>query len=396
MSNSPNRFRSASRGRESKGLKAGALRLVSSVAWSGWPPPHRHSLAASHRRGHPPRRRHRRRQGLSDHAVGLRAMFLIAIAYQQLNSAEPDCGTTFTWATRRWASRAGGSAAGASSPPPTSSSWRTWRRSRPVQLPVDGSDAGRVLAVVHRRASSGSSCLITATGDRGIGATAVRAAGHRAHRADRASPPWHRPGQGHTGNGLPDSLTPSLSLAVAVGLSLSALVTATLIAVFVYWGWRTPRSLDQRGVRRLRMPAPPLSRPCAAGHLRAGVRGHRRLRRHRATDLGLAGGQLRRTCSPPSARRCSAMLRRQGHGDPADPVVSSRRHPRPPDDHPPTARTSLSMGASKALPRASRIHPRYWDAVSLTIWMGAVSIIFYVGSPWSAGRARRLHRSRSA
>ena len=34
-------------------------------------------------------------------------MFLIAIAYQQLNKAEPDCGTTFTWATRAFGPRSG-------------------------------------------------------------------------------------------------------------------------------------------------------------------------------------------------------------------------------------------------------------------------------------------------
>ncbi len=27
-------------------------------------------------------------------------MYLIAVAYQELNKAEPDCGTTFTWASR--------------------------------------------------------------------------------------------------------------------------------------------------------------------------------------------------------------------------------------------------------------------------------------------------------
>ena len=27
-------------------------------------------------------------------------MYLIAVAYQELNKAEPDCGTTFTWAAR--------------------------------------------------------------------------------------------------------------------------------------------------------------------------------------------------------------------------------------------------------------------------------------------------------
>jgi amino acid transporter len=27
-------------------------------------------------------------------------MYMIAVAYKELNEAEPDCGTTFTWATR--------------------------------------------------------------------------------------------------------------------------------------------------------------------------------------------------------------------------------------------------------------------------------------------------------
>ncbi|MDQ6688372.1 MAG: amino acid transporter, partial [Actinomycetota bacterium] len=46
----------------------------------------------------------------------------------------------------------------------------------------------------------------------------------------------------------------------------------------------------------------------------------------------------------------------------------------------PTARTSLSMAAFKAIPsRFARIHPRYLTPSDSTIWMGAVSIIFYVG-----------------
>ena len=31
-------------------------------------------------------------------------MYFIAVAYQELNKAEPDCGTTFTWATRAFGS----------------------------------------------------------------------------------------------------------------------------------------------------------------------------------------------------------------------------------------------------------------------------------------------------
>ena len=46
----------------------------------------------------------------------------------------------------------------------------------------------------------------------------------------------------------------------------------------------------------------------------------------------------------------------------------------------PTARTSLSMAAFGAAPkRFARIHPKYLTPTDSTIWMGGVSIIFYVG-----------------
>ena len=34
-------------------------------------------------------------------------MYLIAVAYRELNKAEPDCGTTFTWAARAFGPRTG-------------------------------------------------------------------------------------------------------------------------------------------------------------------------------------------------------------------------------------------------------------------------------------------------
>jgi amino acid transporter len=46
----------------------------------------------------------------------------------------------------------------------------------------------------------------------------------------------------------------------------------------------------------------------------------------------------------------------------------------------PTARTSLSMAAFGAIPkRFAKIHPKYLTPTESTIWMGAVSIVFYVG-----------------
>ncbi|HEV7184656.1 MAG: APC family permease [Actinomycetales bacterium] len=85
---------------ESKGLKGGALGLVSSVVVGVASTAPAYSLAAS--------------LGFivvgGALAAGVKApgivllafipMYLIAVAYQELNKAEPDCGTTFTWATR--------------------------------------------------------------------------------------------------------------------------------------------------------------------------------------------------------------------------------------------------------------------------------------------------------
>lgn len=46
----------------------------------------------------------------------------------------------------------------------------------------------------------------------------------------------------------------------------------------------------------------------------------------------------------------------------------------------PTARTSLSMAAFKAIRgRFARIHPKYLTPTDSTIWMGGVSIVFYYG-----------------
>ena len=79
-----------------KGLKSGALGLVSSIVIGVASTAPAYSLAAT--------------LGFVVAVVGLQApaiavlaflpMLFVAIGYQQLNRAEPDCGTTFTWATK--------------------------------------------------------------------------------------------------------------------------------------------------------------------------------------------------------------------------------------------------------------------------------------------------------
>ena len=82
-----------------KGLKSGALGLVSSIVLGVSSTAPAYALAAT--------------LGFVVIAVGVKApaimllafipMYFIAVAYAELNKAEPDCGTTFTWAARAFA-----------------------------------------------------------------------------------------------------------------------------------------------------------------------------------------------------------------------------------------------------------------------------------------------------
>src|SRR6202042_710558 len=86
-----------------KGLKTGALGLVSSVVMGVASTAPAYSLAAT--------------LGLVVLAVGVHApmvallafvpMLFVSVGYSELNKADPDCGTTFTWATRAFGPRTG-------------------------------------------------------------------------------------------------------------------------------------------------------------------------------------------------------------------------------------------------------------------------------------------------
>ena len=86
---------------DGKGLKGGALGLLSSVVVGVASTAPAYSLAAS--LGFIVASGGALLAGVKAPGIILLAfipMYLIAVAYQELNKAEPDCGTTFTWATR--------------------------------------------------------------------------------------------------------------------------------------------------------------------------------------------------------------------------------------------------------------------------------------------------------
>jgi amino acid transporter len=90
-------------GQTGKGLKSGALGLASSVVIGVASTAPAYSLAAT--------------LGFIVAFVGFQApiivilafipMLFVAIGYQELNKADPDCGTTFTWATRAFGPKTG-------------------------------------------------------------------------------------------------------------------------------------------------------------------------------------------------------------------------------------------------------------------------------------------------
>ncbi len=93
---------------ESKGLKVGSLGLVSSIVVGLASTAPAYSLAAS--LGFIVASGGVLLAGVKAPAIVLIAfipMYLIAVAYQELNRAEPDCGTTFTWAARAFGPKTG-------------------------------------------------------------------------------------------------------------------------------------------------------------------------------------------------------------------------------------------------------------------------------------------------
>jgi amino acid transporter len=178
-------------------------------------------------------------------------------------------------------------------------------------------------------------------------------------------------------------LKPSLSWLSPSGMSGTAIVTATLIAVFIYWGWDTAVATNEEADDPATTPGRAaiistvlllltyaLVSVATIAFAGVGTKGIGLGNVDNADDVFAAMGKsvfgagsvgwimvhLLAICvlTSASASTQTTIL--------------------------PTARTSLSMAAFKAIPsRFARIHPRYLTPTDSTIWMGGVSIVFYVG-----------------
>jgi amino acid transporter len=179
------------------------------------------------------------------------------------------------------------------------------------------------------------------------------------------------------------SITPSLSWLWPSGISLSALIPAFLLAVFIYWGWDTavatneecddPASTPGRAAilsTVLLLVIYAVVSMAAVAFAGTGTTGIGLANADNADDVFKAIGPA--VFGDSSIGKIFEILLLISVLTSASASTQTTILP--------TARTSLSMGAFEALPRRfAKIHPRYLTPTESTVWMGIVSIVFYVG-----------------
>src|SRR5450631_2558589 len=369
-----------------KGLKTGALGLVSSIVVGIASTAPAYSLAASlgfvvavsNGSGI---------VGVKAPAIMLLAfvpMFLIAIAYSELNKAEPDCGTTFTWASRAfgpWVGWLGG--------------WGIIAADVIVMANLSQIAGSYSFRLVGAHSLAGNTFWSTVAGIvwilimtyicyRGIEVSArIQYALLTVEVIILVIFSVVALTKVYGGNSPAGSLHPSLSWLVPTGLSLSSIVTATLIAVFIYWGWDTAVSVNEETSDPAKTPGRAAIISTLLLLLTYAIVSVATVAFAGVGSTGIGLGNPDNSTDVFNALGPS-VFGGSGSGKVMETLliisVLTSASASTQTTILPTARTALSMGAFRAIPaKFARIHPRYLTPTDATLWMGAVSILFYLG-----------------
>ena len=370
---------------DSKGLKGGALGLVSSIVVGMASTAPAYSLAAS--LGLIVASGGALLAGVKAPAIILMAfipMWMIAVAYQELNKAEPDCGTTFTWASRAFGPLVG-----------WMGGWGIIAADVIVMANLAQVAGSYSFTLVGASELANSTLWSTVAGViwivvmtyicyRGIEVSARLQYGllgiELVVLVAFAAVALFKV---YTNQAEPYSIKPSLDWFWPAGLDFTTVIApALLTALFIYWGWDTAVACNEES-------EDPGTTPGRAAVI--------------STFLLLA------TYATVSVATIAfAGVGEEGVGlgnqDNADDVFAAVGHDLFGDSVIgkiglmllaasiltsasastqttilPTARTTLSMGVYKALPESfAKIHRRYLTPTTSTIAMGAVSILFYL------------------
>ena len=363
-----------------KGLKRGTVGLLSSIVIGTASTAPAYSLAAT--------------LGFVVIAVGVKApsmmllafvpMYFIAVAYSELNKREPDCGTTFTWAARAFGPRTG-----------WLGGWGIIAADIIVMAnlaQIAGSYGFLLFGLDSLAASTlwttvaGVLWIVVMTWICYIGLEVSKRVQYvllSVELVTLVAFAVYALVHVYNGTAPEGSLHPSWSWLWPSGLDWSSITEAVLLAIFIYWGWDTAVSINEESDRPDRTPgrAAILSTMLLLGtyaivsiatvaYAGVGTKGIGLGNAANADDVFNAMGS--------SVFGNSAM----GQVFEALLIISVLTSASASTQTTilPTARTSLSMGAYRAIPvMFAKIHPKYLSPSVSTVWMGALSIIFYVG-----------------
>ncbi len=364
-----------------KGLKSGALGLISSTVIATASVAPAYSIAAT--------------LGFVVAAVGLRSpavavlafvpMLLTSIGYSEMNKADPDCGTTFTWATRAFGPKTG-----------WAGGWAIVAADVLVMASLAQVASQYVFLLFGAKGIGGDPSsnwvllggiiwivLMTAICYVGIEVSAnfqkVLLSIELVMLAVLSITALVKVGNG---SAPPGHITPSFSWLNPFDVpSFSAFVSGVILMVFIYWGWDTALAVNEETKDRNRTPGIAaifstlillvtyalviFSMQAFAG---IGTKGNGlgnstmlgdvlSIQGHAVFGTGTVGNVLYHlllvmVLSSAAASTQTTIL--------------------------PTARTTLSMAAYKAIPKSfAKIHPRFLTPTVSTIVMGAISIVFY-------------------
>jgi amino acid transporter len=363
-----------------KGLKDGALGLISSVVIATASVAPAYSLAAT--------------LGFVVAAIGLQSpivciaafvpMLLCSIGYSELNKADPDCGTTFTWATRAFGPKTG-----------WAGGWGIVAADILVMASL-AQVAGQYVFLLFGADGIGrnpaSSWVLL------VGVLWIVAMTLICYVGIEVSANFQKFLLGielvmltvlsitelvkvSSGHGTPGSIHVSASWFNPFHASFSAFVVGLVLFIFIYWGWDTAVSVNEETADRNKTPGRSailstllllviylLATTGAQSFAGIGTTGIGLANPKNSSDvLSILGGAVFGThgFGLVLARLLILMVLSSAAASTQTTIL-------------PTARTTLSMAVYGGLPKSfAKIHPRYLTPTVSTVVMGLISILLY-------------------
>src|SRR3954463_8329142 len=363
-----------------KGLKRGTVGLLSSIVIGTASTAPAYSLAAT--------------LGFVVIAVGVKApsmmllafipMYFIAVAYSELNKREPDCGTTFTWAARAFGPRTG-----------WLGGWGIIAADIIVManLAQIAGSYGFLLFGLDNLAEStlwttvaGVLWIAVMTWICYIGLDVSKRVQYvllSVELVTLVAFAVYALVKVYNGTAPPGSLHPSLSWLWPSGLDWSSITEAVLLAIFIYWGWDTAVSINEESDHPEKTPG---RAAILSTLLLLGIYALVSIATVAYAGVGTSGVGLGNEANADDVFNAmgSSVFGGSAMGTVFESLliisVLTSASASTQTTILPTARTSLSMGAYRAVPSMfGRIHPKYLSPSVSTVWMGALSIAFYVG-----------------